>query len=267
MWHVTEDPERWLAHVGHLLLPEPGRHSVALTQVEAVRAKPDGTRFAWWEDSGAAIHCPGYPAILCLAPDEALQPFADLWDVDRISGETSLALHAGAIAAKGKVLTVLAAERLYQLGELHLPDVPGQLRIATSADEPLLREWFGAFVLEAGIPGRPDLRATVPDRIERGVIGVWDHDGPQAMCGRQRAAFGCVRLGPVFTPPEHRSQGYGGAATAAMARRAQDLADQVVLYTDLTNPISNGLYQRLGFRPVETRAVLQISPAQAVPRS
>jgi predicted GNAT family acetyltransferase len=29
-----------------------------------------------------------------------------------------------------------------------------------------------------------------------------------------------------------------------------------VLYTDLANPTSNALYQRLGYRPVEDRIVL-----------
>lgn len=35
----------------------------------------------------------------------------------------------------------------------------------------------------------------------------------------------------------------------------------VVLYTDLANPTSNALYQRLGYRPVEDRLVLSFGPA------
>jgi predicted GNAT family acetyltransferase len=31
----------------------------------------------------------------------------------------------------------------------------------------------------------------------------------------------------------------------------------VVLFTDLANPTSNALYQRLGYRPVEDRAVVE----------
>jgi hypothetical protein len=33
-------------------------------------------------------------------------------------------------------------------------------------------------------------------------------------------------------------------------------ATEVVLYTDLANPTSNALYERLGYRPVEDRTVL-----------
>jgi predicted GNAT family acetyltransferase len=35
-------------------------------------------------------------------------------------------------------------------------------------------------------------------------------------------------------------------------------ADEVLLYTDLANPTSNALYQRLGYRPVENVTVLDL---------
>jgi predicted GNAT family acetyltransferase len=64
-------------------------------------------------------------------------------------------------------------------------------------------------------------------------------------------AFGVSRIGPVFTPADSRGRGYGSAVTAAAA----DLAlgngvDNVVLFADLANPVSNGIYQRIGFEPV-----------------
>ena len=40
------------------------------------------------------------------------------------------------------------------------------------------------------------------------------------------------------------------------------LRAEVVLYTDLANPTSNALYQGLGYRPVEDRAVLSFTPAR-----
>ena len=38
-------------------------------------------------------------------------------------------------------------------------------------------------------------------------------------------------------------------------------AREVVLYTDLANPTSNALYQRLGYRPVEDRVLMSFAPA------
>ena len=73
-----------------------------------------------------------------------------------------------------------------------------------------------------------------------------------------------VRVAPVYTPPEMRGRGYAGAATAAVSQAALDAGvREVVLYTDLANPTSNALYQRLGYRPVEDRVVLSF---QRVPR-
>jgi predicted GNAT family acetyltransferase len=69
-----------------------------------------------------------------------------------------------------------------------------------------------------------------------------------------------VRVGPVYTPPELRGHGYAGAATAAVSQAAlDDGIREVVLYTDLANPTSNALYQRLGYRPVEDRVVLSFT--------
>jgi predicted GNAT family acetyltransferase len=68
---------------------------------------------------------------------------------------------------------------------------------------------------------------------------------------------GQVRVGPVYTPRQHRGRGYGGAATWTVSQAARDAGvSQVLLFTDLANPVSNALYQRLGYQPVADRLVL-----------
>jgi len=80
------------------------------------------------------------------------------------------------------------------------------------------------------------------------------------MAARSRPEAGMVRIQMVYTPAAHRGRGYAGAATSAAGRAALDLgASDVVLFTDLSNPTSNGLYQRLGYRPVLDRVVLEFS--------
>jgi predicted GNAT family acetyltransferase len=45
--------------------------------------------------------------------------------------------------------------------------------------------------------------------------------------------------------------------TAAVSKAALDAgAAEVLLFTDLANPTSNALYQRLGYRPVADRILL-----------
>ena len=79
-----------------------------------------------------------------------------------------------------------------------------------------------------------------------------------------RQVAGVCRVSTVYTPPDRRQRGYGGAVTAAVSQQALEAgAAEVVLYTDLANPTSNALYQRLGYQPLEDRAVWSFHPSLA----
>lgn len=71
------------------------------------------------------------------------------------------------------------------------------------------------------------------------------------MSGYQRPTPNGMAIGPVYTPPEHRRHGY---ATSLVAQQTQWLLDEgkkcCFLYTDLHNPTSNSIYQRIGYRQV-----------------
>jgi predicted GNAT family acetyltransferase len=68
------------------------------------------------------------------------------------------------------------------------------------------------------------------------------------MAGHTPPAEGSARIVAVYTPERHRGRGYAGAVTAAATRAAQRAgAREVVLFTDLANPVSNGLYRKLGY--------------------
>jgi GNAT superfamily N-acetyltransferase len=263
-WHETTDVEQFLAATADLLLPDPGRYTVALTQAETERHRPGRTRFAWWdagagEVTGAAMNCPPFPMLVCTSPDEALPGLLALWRPDRVNGPTALAVQLAALAAGTAQL--LGAQRLFRLGTLTSPQVPGAARIAEARDRDLVLGWFLAFMAE----GHPlhvedDVEAQVDERLAQESFLLWDDDGPKSLAGGRPPAFGAVRVGPVYTPPEHRGRGYGGAVTAAVTQRALDRgASEVVLFTDLTNPTSNALYPRLGYRPLADHAVLRLS--------
>ena len=60
-----------------------------------------------------------------------------------------------------------------------------------------------------------------------------------------------IRIGPVYTPPELRGRGYASALTAAITQRLLDGGLRFCfLFTDLANPTSNSIYQRIGYEPV-----------------
>jgi GNAT superfamily N-acetyltransferase len=265
-WHETTDVEQYLAAAGDLLLGEPGLHTISLTVCENARARPDGTRFAWWQQpdgevTGCVSVTPPYPVLLGVVPDEAVRPLLDLWEASGYNGPTALAVQVATLAAAqaGGSAVVRDASRLFRLGELTPPTVPGRARVAEERDLPYLVAAFHAFIAETGVIPQ-DVERTVADRLGYGGFVLWEDPEPVAVAGVARVAFGAARLGPVWTPPEHRGHGYGGAVTAAAAQVARDRgAWEVVLFTDLRNPVSNALYPRLGFRPVTDRALLLLS--------
>jgi GNAT superfamily N-acetyltransferase len=164
--------------------------------------------------------------------------------------------HAGGTARAGR------RTRLFRLEKLTPPNrfPPGAARLATAADRPLLLDWFEAF--HEVIDERPaDLGALIDDRLSHDGLVLWETAGtPVAMAACSRAEAGMIRIQYVYTPPEHRRQGFGAAATTAATRNALDAgASEVVLFTDLANPTSNALYPRLGYRPIEDRAVVEFS--------
>ncbi|MBP2708319.1 GNAT family N-acetyltransferase [Microbispora sp. RL4-1S] len=113
-------------------------------------------------------------------------------------------------------------------------------------------EWVRAFQAEAHVDVRADPAPVVSARVNRDELVWWEDDGrPVAFACVSTPISGMSRIGPVYTPPPLRGRGYAGAATHAATRKALDEgADEVLLITDLSNPVSNSLYQRLGYRPV-----------------
>lgn len=66
-----------------------------------------------------------------------------------------------------------------------------------------------------------------------------------------------IRVGPVYTPPQHRGRGYASNLTAEVSRRM--LAERrrfCFRYTDLANPTSNHIYREIGYRPVTDAVML-----------
>jgi predicted GNAT family acetyltransferase len=129
--------------------------------------------------------------------------------------------------------------------------------VARVDDRDLLLAWHEAFSREVG-EFASGLADAVDDRICYGGLMLWEvDDRPVALAGRSRRVAGMVRVAPVYTPTGLRRRGYAAAVTAAVSHAARDRgANEIVLFTDLANPTSNALYQRLGYRPVGDSVVL-----------
>jgi predicted GNAT family acetyltransferase len=280
-WTITGNLGDYLAAAGEYLRSDPVRHTIPLTATETLRVRGPAAfgqippLFGWWqaadgEITAALLHTAPYPLLLTALPEHSARPLAEallgcrteLTGVDAQDGD------AVAFAAAWSALTGAGAReslrsRLYRLGRPR-PPVPlprGAARLATDADRGLLRSWLAAFFEEVADDVRREPDELVDDRLSHGGLTLWESGGTAvSLSGANRPVAGTVRVGPVYTPLEHRRLGYGGAVTAAVSRAALDSgARNVVLFADQANPTSNALYQRLGFAPVEERVVLHFA--------
>ena len=130
-------------------------------------------------------------------------------------------------------------------------NVPGALRLATADDLDQVVEWADGFSAEAGAPPMPgDRREIMKRRIAAEEILLWSVEGEAvSMAAITPTTGGVARLNLVFTPPDQRGRGYGTAVSAGGTRTALERgADACMLYADIANPISNAVYQRIGYR-------------------
>lgn len=283
-WTLTEDVEEYLAASGDMLRSDPAQNTLMLTISETLRARGGhafgqaGPLFGWWNEAdgvtAALLQTPPFPMVITPMPEQAATALADVlasrdWDPRGVNGPagTTRGFAAAWQARAGQSASVQRRTRLFRLAGLDQPaGVPGRARAAGPADRDLLVAWFDAFGTEVG---ETNSRAgdMVDDKLSYGGLLLWEDGGqPVSLAARNRAVAGQIRVGPVYTPPGQRGRGYGGAVTAAVTQASLDAgAAEVLLFTDLANPTSNALYQRLGYRPVSDFLVLAFSSPDPSP--
>ena len=272
-WTITGDLDEYLAAAAGFLEARPVRNTRPLTVAAKLRARgmtaygEDRPLFGWSRSPDGGVDAafsqtPPFPVLFSAMPRSAAASLAGSLSRlgRRVPGVTGAAGAAQAFAARwredtGQCAQVQDRERLFRLGELVPPSPPpsGRARTAGAADHGLIAGWFGEFAREAGTP-----LGDAADQLSYGGLTLWEDGGTAvAVAGTTRQVAGMARVAPVYTPPQHRRHGYAAAATAAVSQAARDAgAAEVVLFTDLANPTSNALYQRLGYRPVEDHVVL-----------
>jgi hypothetical protein len=183
------------------------------------------------------LHENAWPISGAIGPSEAVNRFLEVW--------TKLT------EATVKHVT---RERVFQLDNVIAPQWPsGAFRVAAGADVETLAEWMRAFQQEA-LPENPhqDPIEWATRRVGEGELFVWEDEGkPVSFAGRGRETTHAASIGPVYTPPEYRGRGYATACTAMLSQLILDSGKKYcMLFTDLANPTSNSIYQKIGYRPV-----------------
>jgi predicted GNAT family acetyltransferase len=269
-----DDAGAFLAEAGPLLLADEARHNLLLGLAGTIRDSPElyPLRSLWVVRSGgrptaAALRTP--PFNLVLARPEAPDALAALADAvaEELPGVVGAVPEVEEFAQlwaarAGVPLRVTMRQGVYALESVEpLPPVPGSARVADAGDRDLVLSWWVAFgdeVLHEGGPGREQAETMVEHRLSAPTSGVllWEDGGePVSLAGWGGLTPNGIRVGPVYTPPELRGRGYGTAVTAELSTRL--LGGHLFpggrprfcfLYTNLANPTSNAIYERIGYR-------------------
>jgi uncharacterized protein len=275
---LIADVDRFLGEAEPLLLADEARHNLILGIASTIRDGSYEDHRLWLVRDGArpvaaGLRTPPYNLILARPEtDAALDALADALQGEELPGVTGAIPEVQRFADRYAERTGRHARRrmrqgVYELGKV-VPPVrpPGETRVAAESDRDLVVRWFEAFVEEViheGAPGRDDAEHAVDRRYSVSTSGflLWEDGGePVSLAGWSGPTPNGIRVGPVYTPPELRRRGYATALTAELSQRLLD-GDLFAggrrfcfLYTDLANPTSNAIYERMGYRRVAESA-------------
>jgi GNAT superfamily N-acetyltransferase len=150
-------------------------------------------------------------------------------------------------------------QRLHSLTRVTSPSAPapGTLRLALVPDVPVARAWMAGFIRDTRV--RHVSADTAERLIEEQRLHFWMDGEPRCMVGAVRETPNTTGVSAVYTPPPFRNRGYASVAVATLSRQLLDAGRKsCFLYTDLANPVSNAVYARIGYEPIDDVVEIKI---------
>ena len=260
---VTSDPKAFEQTVFPFLQRDPVLHTIIMSNVHerangTVHTESEPSYFVSVHDGevvGVAMRTPGRRVYLGALPADLAEPIADAYadvlpEVVGVAGDRPAALRFAEVwcERRGGRAVETKGTRLHKLGELRMLSADtGRARLMRDDEVELVSTW--------GVDGfeelRPGHREWAERKLQQESMWIWEADGePVSMVGYHLPIFGVCRVGPVYTPTEHRRHGYAGALTSRVSAEILAQGNQACLYTDLGNPTSNKIYHQAGYRPV-----------------
>lgn len=150
-------------------------------------------------------------------------------------------------------------ERIYKLEEVSEDTIgTNKFSVASKSHQTIVLKWAEEMMKEA-------LADTTEDGIERTtnnlknefeentskIFLLFDNNEPVSMVRKAGKTPNGNFVNLVYTPPSLRRKGY---ATECVAKLSKQLLEEgnkyCFLFTDLSNPTSNNIYQKIGYRPI-----------------
>ena len=182
---------------------------------------------------GEASRIPDTPRSV-LGPKQQSDSFRDRWT-----------------AVRGVSVKTTMEQRIYKATEIRQPFVvEGAMRLVEERDLPLLEGWNLRFSRDCGDEDDPQqAREYAVAGIANRTRYLWMVGGEAvSMAGASGPTPSGIRINWVYTPDLLRGRGFASALVATLSRKLLSEGRQFCfLYTDLANPTSNNIYQKIGY--------------------
>lgn len=137
-----------------------------------------------------------------------------------------------------------------------LPKAAGSGRWLRQSDLAFAPYWQRAFGIECQVEHydyQTHYDSLVARFLGKDTFYVWEDEYPVSQACAVRATQKGIVIGGVYTPPYLRGRGYATSTVSQLCRILLDRGyDFCALYADAANPISCGMYRKMGFRDIAT---------------
>lgn len=167
-----------------------------------------------------------------------VQAFAHHWDKTAISPK--LGMHQG----------------IYQCDSVQVPALEGEMILAQSIHLDLLTQFSLGFIRDCfpdSKDGIDEAKKIAELKIQNRMAYLWKNSNNEivALAAKNRESANGATVGWVYTPEEFRRNGYASMLVAKLTEKYLLSGKKFCnLFTDLANPTSNSIYQKIGYQKI-----------------
>ena len=262
---VALSPDEFCARVVPALLDREAENGLPIGIAQRLATAPgggDGALLVSVESAGtvvgATVWTPPHDVVATRLPPGAARLVAEqcLRSGQPVTGasgpeDSGLELAEHLASLSGATVHVRMRQRVYELLKVNdLPRANGAMRRATPTDLQLASDWYSQFVREGRVVHPAKAEDWASAVVGSGSAFLWeDAKSVRSLACLSRETPNARAIGPVYTPPASRRQGYATSLVSDLARSVLASGKRsAVLFTDAANPTSNHIYESIGFR-------------------
>lgn len=152
----------------------------------------------------------------------------------------------------GKVMITKMNQRIYYCSKVNdYSEDFGLVRLANEHDKDYLVDWTYDFLCDVEESATMEqARKQIFYQINSKTLYVLEIKNEiVSMAARSRSLYSTESVSFVYTPIKFRRNGYASRIVEEVTRKVINDHKIATLYTDLSNPTSNSIYMKIGYKP------------------